>query len=255
MKILSILLLISFTLLFSQQSLSKKLIDKPSASILNKGEVEVEGRIYTAGGFLIGINASVFENLEIGISYGASEVFSNVEPDWNGQPGVKLKILAFKEDYYMPNIAFGFDSQGYGRWITDTDNDNEERYTFKAPGFFAVATKNFYIAGNLGMLGLHGGINYSIIEKKDKDDKLNVFVGLDKDIGKSLLFRAEYDFAFNDKFDDLSETKERGYLNAGLTWIVSPEFSLDLILKDLLRNKSLASESERIIRFTYKRKF
>lgn len=256
MKLVIYTLLILSTLLYSQQeSYSNKLIDKPSASILGKGKVELDGRVYTAGGVQVAINAGVFDNVEIGIAYGASEVISNQEPDWNGQPGVRLKILAMKEDYYMPNLAIGFDSQGFGRWITDEENDNEERYTFKAPGFYAVATKNFFIAGNLGMLGVHGGINYSIIEKKDKDDKINAFIGLDKDIGPNFLFTAEYDFAFNDRFDELSETEKKGYLNAGLKWKVSPEFSLELVMKDLLKNKSVASESERIIRFTYKKSF
>ncbi|MBN1969197.1 MAG: hypothetical protein JXR48_08230 [Candidatus Delongbacteria bacterium] len=257
MKYLTFFIMLIITSLMSEVR-TAKLIDKPTASLLNRGEVELDGRLFKNGGLLVNINAGVFDRFEIGISYGASQVISNVEPNWNGQPGVRVKFVPFYEDYYMPNIAVGFDSQGYGEWLDSDDlqiNESDERYFFKSPGFFAVASKNFYMTSNLGTIGFHAGMNYSIIEKKSKDDKLNFYLGVNKDIGELFDTSIEYDFAINDKYDELTTNKKKGYLNASFIWNISNEFSLGLVIKDLLRNKEIATESEREIRFTYKKGF
>ncbi|HEY6626693.1 MAG TPA: hypothetical protein VIZ21_07050 [Ignavibacteriaceae bacterium] len=203
------------------------LIDMPSAGILEKGVVGVTNEILPAGVLIAIIEAGVFENVSIGISYGGGNLIGSGKVDWYNWPGVNIRARVFNEQTLFPAITLGFDSQGKGEY-----DDTEDRFAIKSPGFFGAVSKNFDF---LGYMSLHGTVNYSL-EGNDGDNFVDVRAGVEKTLGSSFSLLLEYDFAFNDDNTDFASGK--GYLNAGLRWSIGTGFTLGFDLRDLLSNKS-----------------
>ncbi|MBE0558848.1 MAG: hypothetical protein IH628_16595 [Proteobacteria bacterium] len=136
-----------------------------------------------------------------------------------------------------PAIALGFDSQGKGPWV-----DSTSRFTFKSPGFYAVASKNYQLLGNFS---IHGGIDYSL-EREDGDKDVNFYVGAEKSIGEMVSFLFEYDFAINDS-DSRSLGLGRGYMNLGLRLSAGEGFVFGFDYKDVLANQKTATSGVRTL--------
>jgi hypothetical protein len=203
------------------------LIDMPTAGVLEKGVVGVTSEILPAGVLIVSIEAGVFENVSIGISYGGSNLIGSGNVDWYKLPGVNIRARVINEETLVPAIAFGFDSQGKGVY-----DESSKRYAIKSPGFFGAVSKNFSF---LGYLSLHGSINYSL-ENNDGDSFVDVRTGLEKTLGSSFSLLVEYDFALNDNNTDFGSGK--GYLNAGIRWSPGTGFTVGFDLRDLLSNNS-----------------
>ena len=207
----------------------RKLIDMPTAGILDKGNVALSSELLPNGTLLAKIEAGIFKNFNIGLSYGGSNIIGSGSPDWYPfPPGVNLRVRLMDETVIIPAIAIGFDTQGKGEYFKD-----QKRYSVKAPGLFAAASKNFSL---LGYLSLHGVINYSVLEDKDGDNFINLMLGAEKTIGSSFSLLAEYNFALNDNstsyFGD-----GKGYLNLGIRWSIGNGVTVGFDLRDLLQNK------------------
>jgi len=230
-----ILLFFTFTIsIFSQGTAGDKakyeyryLIDMPTAGILEKGVVGVTTEILPYGVLIAVIEAGVFENVSIGISYGGSNLIGSGNVDWNKLPGVTIRARLINEEILIPAIAIGFDSQGKGLY-----DNNDKRYAIKSPGFFGAVSKNFNF---LGYMSFHGTINYSL-EGNDGDNFVDIRVGVEKTLGSSFSLLVEYDFAFNDNNSDFGSGK--GYLNAGIRWSPGTGFTIGFDLRDLLSNNA-----------------
>ncbi len=203
------------------------LIDMPTAGILERGVVGVTTEILPAGALIATIEAGVFENVSIGISYGGGNLIGSGKVDWYNWPGVNIRARIINEATLFPAIAIGFDSQGKGEY-----DETQDRFTIKSPGFFGAVSKNFDF---LGYLSMHGTINYSL-EGNDGDNFIDVRAGVEKTLGSSFSLIIEYDFAFNDDNTDYASGK--GYLNTGLRWSIGSGFTMGFDLRDLLSNKS-----------------
>ena len=203
------------------------LIDMPTAGILEKGVVGVTTEILPEGVLIEVIEAGIFENVSIGISYGGSNLIGSGKVDWYNWPGVSIRTRVIDETTLIPAIALGFDSQGKGVY-----DDSTDRFSIKSPGFFAAVSKNFDF---LGYLSLHGTVNYSL-EGNDGDNFVDVRAGVEKTLGSSFSLVVEYDFALNDNNSDFGSGK--GYLNAGIRWSPGTGFTVGFDLRDLLSNKS-----------------
>jgi hypothetical protein len=236
---------------------SSYLIDIPTSGILNKGNVGVSIYLMPDGVTIAKIDAGVFDNFQIGISYGAANFIGAGTPDWYKLPGVNVKVKIFEESEANPAIALGFDSQGKGKFFSKfsdynskvtLDNDMEvNRFKIKSPGFFAAVSKNFTF---FGYLSLHGVINYSL-EKSDRDRNVNISCGIEKTLGNKISILAEYDFALNDN-ERYSFGDGNGYLNAGLRWSAGDGFTIGIDLRDLLSNKKLnAGSADRAIKVEF----
>jgi hypothetical protein len=208
------------------------LSDMPTAGILEKGVVGVTTEILPAGALITCIEAGVFENVSIGISYGGSNLIGSGKVDWYNWPGVNIRARIINEATFFPAIALGFDSQGKGNYDSDQD-----RFTIKSPGFFGAVSKNFDF---LGYMSMHGTINYSL-EENDGDNFVDIRAGVEKTLGSYFSLLIEYDFAFNDNNTDYGSGK--GYLNAGLRWSVGSGFTMGFDLRDLLSNKSSSNNA------------
>ncbi|OIP58412.1 MAG: hypothetical protein AUK34_09305 [Ignavibacteria bacterium CG2_30_36_16] len=221
----------------------RSLIDMPSAGVLEKGFVGVSTDIMPEGVVISKIEVGVFDQISFGISYGGSNIIGSGRPDWYKLPGVNIRFRLFDESASFPAISTGFDSQGKGAYF-----DSTNRYAIKSPGFYGAVSKNFEF---LGFLSLHGTVNYSL-ETKDGDNFMNIMVGFEKTIGKSVSLVGEYDFALNDNNTNSYYGEGNGYLNIGLRWSLADGFTLGLDLRDLLQNRKWSPGSaDRAIKIEY----
>jgi len=234
-KLLQILLLIAFSVVstFAQGTAGDKakyeyryLIDMPTAGIIEKGVVGVTTDFLPYGVLIQWIEAGVFENVSIGISYGGSNFIGSGNVDWNKWPGITFRARLLNETVYLPALTLGFDAQGKGVYY-----DANERYAIKSPGFFAAVSKNFAL---LGYLSLHAETNYSL--EGDDDNYIDFRIGFEKTLGSSFSLVGEYDFAFNDN-NSSGFGIGRGYLNAGVRWSPGPGFTVGFDFRDILDNE------------------
>jgi hypothetical protein len=206
------------------------LIDAPTATVIPHASYDSALRLYSGGGVLFRFRVGVRDAVQMGVSFGGTNVLGSGDPDWNPRVEFQFKGIVLRESYWGPAAALGFDSQGYGFYSGKWD-----RYQVKSRGFYSVLSKHFVL---LGDLGLHAGASYSL-ERGDDDEGLDVFVGVEKSLGPFLDALVEYDFAANDNEqsgeDDVFGEGE-GYLNAALLWRVSGSLHLEADIRNLLRN-------------------
>ena len=233
-----IFLMISLSSVFAQGTAGtnakyeyRTLVDLPSAGILEKGYVGVSTDVMPYGVVISKIEVGVFDNFSFGISYGGSNIIGTGSVDWYELPAVNVRARIIDETASTPAITIGFDSQGKGLY-----DSNLDRYEIKSPGFYGAVAKNFEF---LGYLSLHGVVNYSL-EREDGDKDLNLGIGVEKTVGKSISVIGEYNFASNDNNGD-AFGEGNGYLNMGVRWSVGEGFTIGLDLRDLINNKKFNS--------------
>ena len=228
-----------------------QLVDTPTAGILQKGNVEINTKIYRDNGILIGTKIGLFSRFMFGVSYGGEQIVGNEEPNWHNRVEAEAKYRLIDESPKSPAVAVGFSSQGHGRF-----DESREKYDIKSKGFYGIVSRNFLLFGNLGV---HGGINYSL-EDTETDNDINFFVGLDKSLGNQINLLCEYDFALND--NELDEDSSRntdsdnkyegnGFLNAGISIKVNNNFRIKLSAYDLLENNPETTAMDRAILIKY----
>lgn len=219
------------------------LIDVPTAATLPQKTIAVDMRMYPNGGVLAGVGLGLFSPLTATIYYGGENIVGEGEINWNPQVGVDVRLRIFDETMLLPGIAVGFSSQGLGGY-----RKNEERYVLKSKGLYAVASRNYIVLKNCG---IHGGINYSL-EDEDGDDDITFFAGLDFELVGGVEFLADFDFGINDNEGD-AFGRNHGYLNAGLRWRVSPNFSVELHIRNLTANRKGVTHVGRGFKLSYQR--
>ncbi|MBL7032568.1 MAG: hypothetical protein ISR91_00325 [Candidatus Delongbacteria bacterium] len=227
------------------------LIDTPTAGLLERGEMGFDSRIYGDGGVLFTFQVGVFQAFNMGVSYGGTGIVGQGEVNWNRQPEVHLRYRLLNESFIWPAVNIGYSSQGYGRHY-------EDRYQFKARGFYGVTSKNFLLAGR-SIIGFHAGINYNNNEVDD-DSGPNYWFGYHHALNQDLMLVLEYDCALRDKYvlQQLADEpvmelhrRDRGYLNGALRWTFAKKLSLIFHFKDLLGNQENLENFEREIRIQY----
>jgi len=255
--ILTVMLILSMaTLLWSQTETAappsvqppvqpRTLIDCPTAGLLARGSFDVDLRLFPGGGALGGISVGLTDRLLLGVSYGGEKIISDEKAEWFPQPGVSVKYRLIEENFALPALAVGFDSQGYGSYV---ENDSLARYEVKSKGFYWVVSKNYKILGT--PMGLHLGANYSL-EDDDGDDEPSVFLGLDKSFNEEFEIILEYDFAFNDNKKLSSFGKGNGYLDAGFRWSFGNRLNIEFDFMNLAGNREHVEYLSRQVRIVY----
>ena len=231
-KIWTIITLVSLMLVPAlskgQDIQPRKLVDCPTAGLLPKGSFDLEVRAFSGGGLLAQTSVGLTDRLAMGLSFGGVNIIGAGKINWNPRPEAQIKYRLFEESPLWPAVAIGFDSQGYGSY-----SDSLERYEIKSKGAYGVLSKNYHLWGR--PLGFHLGANYSF-EKKDGDDDLSFFLGLDKGLNEELSLVAEYDLALNDDRQNGVFGTGRGYLNMGIRWNIERRFFFELDLRNLTDN-------------------
>ena len=224
----------------------RALVDLPTAGTLPRGSYQIGLRLYSGGGANGHTDIGLSNRFMLGISYGGTNIVSAEDPDWNPRIGFSLKFRLIDEMEYFPAIAVGFSDQGCGMFRSDWD-----RYTYKARGFYAVASRGFYFYKWTS--GWHFGVNYSLEDEGDNDSDVNIFGGFDATFNYNLAVLLEYDAAFNDDRGETPEVsgKGRGYLNMSIKWLFAENLELEFLVKDLLVNRRESSTVTREVRMMY----
>jgi len=228
------------------------LITIPTSGTLPKGSFTLESLLIKDGGIVPKLSVGITDNFYIGLSYGIQDFIGEEKLNFNKpMPEVQIKYRVYEESETVPAVVFGLDTQGKGRFLTryeDDDNlvNNFQRYEQKAWGWYLVASKNWELFGNFGV---HVGLNKNTWESdpiesdnpntvfKDKD--LNLFFGIDKEINRSFSILLEYDTALNDNDPEIGYDlfgRGKGYLNAGVRWIVGKNIMLEIDFNDISKN-------------------
>lgn len=232
----------------------RQLVNVPTAGVLGRGQYEVGMRLFDRGGVLANIEVGVSDRFQFGISYGGENFIGSGNIDFNPLPGVDARYRLIDESIPGPAVAVGFNNQGFGRFLQkvpgDTSGSEVDRYVQKSLGLFIVASKNYAF---MGTIGIHGGMNWAVTEKKDKDNQPAFFVGVDKSLNPELSLVSEYILALNDNRDLIGHG--RGYLNVGTKFNFNNQIMIDFMMTDVLNNSKQIGKFAREFRLSLVNQF
>ena len=206
----SLSLILFFSLVFSEEMIQpRRLVNAPTAGVLERGGYDFECRIYPGNGdyygagINLGISVGVTNRLMIGLSYGGEGIVGRgKEVEFDKYPGFLVKYRIFEEAIHFPGVALGYDHQGYGG-KADTARFGYKGNIYKAPGFFLALSKNYLLFTKI-QFGIHGAITYSMEEIKNVTWP-NLLAGMDFGVNEELALVVEYDFGLNIKDNPLPD--------------------------------------------------
>lgn len=242
------LLLIAASAVLAQEREIGRLIDCPTAAVLQHCELLGQAHLFTGGGMLLGGEVGILPRLTIGMFYGANNLVSNDKIDWFKYPGLSLAYHFFEQSGWCPSVSAGFTMQGIGPYY-DPGPRKSERFLTKAKGFWIAASNNYEV-DYLGIVGMHLGVNLNTFESTDDRD-LSLFFGFNKWVWPWLEVVTEYDIATNDN-SPRALGHGKGYWNAGLRCHLAEPAVLEIVVRDLLTNNKLNSTPSRELRFSYR---
>ncbi len=247
LRFFGLVAILSFSLLYSEEMIQpRRLVDAPTAGVLNRGCFDFECRIYpgsenTRGaGVNLGINVGVTNRLMIGLSYGGEGIVGRgKDVNFDRYPGFLVKYRIFEEAIHFPGVALGYDHQGHGG-SADTSEFEYTGNIYKSPGFFLALSKNYLLFTKI-QFGIHGALTYSMEDFRSVSWP-NFLTGIDFGVNEELALVVEYDFGFNIKDKRSSghsvyASPSEGYLNLGLRWAFSENFYIEFDARDVLENR------------------
>ncbi len=190
-------------------------VDQPVPISLAHAEYYGEARLWGSGGVMVRFAVGLFERVTLGMSYGGNGIIGNDPIRFfdRFRPDFQARLALLQEKGYVPNLALGFESQGY-------DDCRDTRFRVREKGGYLCAGKTIDASKTYFQLG----VNYW--------QGLNGFAAVNQLLPGGLEIIAEYDPAFNDRTGE-----GRGFLNAGLAWTFASKVRLGLALRDILSNK------------------
>ncbi len=211
--------------------------------MLPKGSFDLDMRTFSGGGLQAQLGIGLMNRFSIGLGLWSILGSFRYHTELGSTFGISnAPDRLLEEGHGFPAVAIGFNSQGFGPY-----DDSLKRYQVKSTGFYVAFTSNFQFYSNNA--GLSWGANYSLENERDSDP--SAFVGFNADLGNNMLFLTEYDLALNDNTRYSVYGRGRGFFNMGLVWYLTDGLSLELDLKDLLRNRTNASSIDREARLVY----
>ncbi len=216
------------------------LIDMPVAGILPATSGAIDTWLYPDGGMLVSASYGLITNLNVGLSFGGTNLIGSGTIIWNRMPEIMVRYRVLEESRIYPAIVLGFDTQGKDGYLR-----SQKQYVVKSPGFFMSVSKNYSF---LGTVSFHGGLNYTL-ERYDDDTEPNLWVGLEKSIGPLVSGLFEYNFAFDNDKD--RKGFWNGSLNLGVRFPTNIGFNADILFKNLLHSEFYYPQVVREIRIQY----
>lgn len=198
-----------------------RLVDAPTAGLVDKGRFAVDLRLFTGGGLMGQVEAGLLRRLSIGLAFGGEGVIGGEAVEWYPRVEAAARYRIVEESTGMPALTAGYDTHGFGA-------HTHGRYEVRSRGIYLAGSKNY--GAGLGQLGFHGGLSWSL----EEDQGLSGWLGTDKRFGEKLFFLGEYDLAREP--DDDSWAWNRGYVNASAHWSPVASLRLGFLFKNLLRN-------------------
>lgn len=248
-RISVVLMLLCAATVFGQRSAGDRaninpvfLIDMPVAGILPATSGSVETYLYPNGGLLASFSYGLITNLNVGISFGGTNLIGSGGITWNNLPGISARYRVMEESMVRPAIVVGFDTQGRDGWMPEM-----RQYVMKSPGLFIAASKNYQF---FGTVSFHGGANYTL-ERYDNDMDPNIFLGAEKSVGPIASILLEYNFAFDN--DGNRKGFWNGSLGLGARVSTNIGFNVDVLFKNLLTAEFIHDKIIRAVRIQYVR--
>jgi hypothetical protein len=225
----------------SSSTESRYIVDMPTAGILSKGSFSSYTQVFTGGGVMTELTAAPFEDFSMGISFSGANVISSGDVVCQKYPGIQLRYRFVDETLSTPAFLIGINTQGRGAF-----DEKAERFQTLSPGAFIAVSKWF--SWFLGDIGLNAGINYSF-EPPSDSRSINGYLGIEQSIGKAFALTLEY----NPTLDDGNKQflTNNGLLNAGVRFSGIKGFSIELQIRDLLKNYADVSGFTRWLTFEY----
>jgi hypothetical protein len=219
------------------------LSDSPTAGILSHGGYMFRGSMGASSSLLFGVSVGFHDRMMVGVTYGIQKFIGRGDMEANDTPGFEVRIRVIEEKFIGPAMAVGLTTQGRGEYI-----EEEDRYTIKSRGIYAVFSKNYRW---IREFSLHGGLNYSL-ENRDEDG-LSLFGGLSLNTIPGLSLVVDYNAALDDNNSDVStvKTRGRGYLDCGICFDSAETLRIRVLFKDLLGNYKPEKGVERTVEIYY----
>ncbi len=201
-----------------------RLIDSPTAGLVDRGRFGMNLRLFPEGGLIGQLSAGVLRRVSIGLSFGAESIIGDdaIDPYPRVEAAIRYRVV--EESSGLPAATVGYETQGYGAY-------HDGRYQVKSKGLFVAASKNY--TSVFGQFGVHVGAN--LTRENDDDGDPSGWAGVDKSINEEFVVVGEYDFALNDN-DDEALGSGKGFLNAAVYWSAVPNVSVGFLLKNILGN-------------------
>lgn len=192
-------------------------IDQPVPISLAHGEYYAGLRLWGEGGVLARFGVGLFDRLTMGMSYSANRVIGSTTPRLSRpRPELLVRIAILREMGYVPDLTFGFESQGY-------DYCDNEQFTVREKGVYLAVGKTIESSRTYAQLGINWWQGF------------NGFLALNQLLPGNLELVAEYDPAMNDLPPD--NRWRGGWLNLGIAWTFQEKVRLGLSIRDILGNK------------------
>ena len=212
-------------------------IDQPYLSIPGHGEFTIQLRFGPEGEILSFFNVGVWDRVQFGISYGASNLIGAGDPEFYEIPGVQLRICAIEQGYVAPQVMFGFDNQGFGGY-------DGSRYFIMSKGVYCQIGRRFSYPSVEFTPSC--GFNYCF----EEDNRFDIFLGIRAQFGANSAVLVDFSPNFNDDTDG-----NKGYLNCALQFIFYEDLFFEFALRDLLDNSPGELQLNRMIKLGFTQNF
>jgi len=214
-----------------------RLVDVQTAHALPRAAYSVGVRVVPEGGLQTSFAVGVTPYVLAGVSYGAGNVIGSGEPEWDNEVEFELKIRLAEERSFIPALAIGYDSRGYGLQMDDGS------YEKASQGIYVVAAKT---APFSEFWQFHAGVSRTLeLEKADP----GFFVGVSARLSQEFSIVTEYQLGVTNEIDGSTETA--GYLNAGLRWVFAQMLEVDLYFRNLAGESGSPERSSRALSFVF----
>ncbi len=208
---------------------SVDVIDTPTAETVDHYGYNVAFRFGKEGTLQNKTVFGIFPRVNLGFGLDGENIIGTGDSRLN-KPSLNLKFRIFDGKGIIPAFAIGYDGQGYV-W-----NKAIDEYEQREKGFFLVTTMEILVPNMMLSLGVN---RYDF----DKGNTTRGFAGWSYTYQQIVGLMAEWDHA--------TEYDERR-INYGLKYFISPVFTVDLVGRDIPKNRSKDDrETERIVRLTY----
>lgn len=217
-----------------------RLVDSPTAGLIEKGKYEFDLRLFAAGGVAAYLGAGALQRLTIGVAYGGEQILGDQPVDWYPRLEAGVRYRLCEESTAWPALVVGYETQGYGA-------RHGGEYTARPKGAFCAVSKNYTSA--LGQFGVHGGVHLPVGGDTDDED-WSGWLGMDKSVNRDLVAVVEYDLG-RQADGRAGSGLSHPLVHAGARLQFSPQLSLALLLKDLLRSGTYSQVARELsVRYT-----
>lgn len=188
-------------------------IDQPVPVSLGHGQYYVSARLWGSGGVLTRLGVGLFDRVTLGMSYSVNRLIGAEAPQASRpRPEFIARASILKEEGYLPDLAVGFESQGF-------DDYDGAQFAVREKGVFVALGKTIDATRTYCELGANWW------------DGMDGFVAVNQLLPGAFELMLEYDPALN---DIRSQQWRGGFVNLGVAWTFAEHLRVGLSLRDIL---------------------